>query len=308
METVIRTVMIVVALSAGSVAAQNLDEARTRFKRGTELYDEGNYRGALIEFQSAFEASPNFKLLYNIGLVHLALQDYARAVQSFTRYLNEGGAEIPPARRVEVTKEIERLSPRIGKLIIETASGAEVLLDDERIGFAPLPGPVSANTGRHKIGVVVGGKEVTRIIDLAGQQNLTVAIANEAVAPKSAAPVEVVQKQPQQATTPPGVRPAVIVAWSVTAAAAFTALSFVGLAASASTELVSLRATFGVTKLALEDQATKSRNLAIVADSLMGATVVAAGVALWVTVSGASAPATTSLGVGPSGVVVRGEF
>src|SRR5262245_61950348 len=46
-----------------------LAEAKQRFDRGYELYEEGEYPLALIEFNRAYELVPNYKVLYNIGQV-----------------------------------------------------------------------------------------------------------------------------------------------------------------------------------------------------------------------------------------------
>ncbi len=303
-----RTMAVLAVVVAAPVAAQNLDEARSRFKRGTELYDEGNYRGALVEFQRAFEAAPSFKLLYNIGLVHLQLQDYARAVQSFTRYLSEGGADVPAARRDEVLREIDRLTPRIGKLTVETNPGAEVLLDDESVGFAPLPGPVPANTGRHKVAVVLQGHETTRVVDIAGQQTLTVVLSVEGVAAGPAsAPAAAVTGAAGPSSSGGGSRAPAVVMWVVTGASAIAALTLMGLAVSASGELRQTREAFGVSRLTLDQAASKSLNFSIAADVMTGVAVVAGVVALWVTIASAS-PAKVALGLGPTGVTVRGGF
>lgn len=60
---------------------------------------------------------------------------YAKARATFERYLAEGGAAIPDARRAEVAAEIATLSERTARLTIEIAEpGAEVRIDDEPVG------------------------------------------------------------------------------------------------------------------------------------------------------------------------------
>src|SRR5438309_2354453 len=127
-EPLKRFALLSLLLTVSAFAAEgNFEEARAHFKRGGELYDENNFRGALVEFERAYQLVANFKLLYNIGQVHLQLQDYAQAVKALQRYLNEGGAEVNPQRREEISREIERLKFRIGQLTLDTAKGAEVL-------------------------------------------------------------------------------------------------------------------------------------------------------------------------------------
>ncbi|HUJ57598.1 MAG TPA: hypothetical protein VLX92_03885 [Kofleriaceae bacterium] len=170
---------LAVLLAASIAHAQApTDDARTHFNRGTELYDANNFRGALVEFQRAYELAPNYRLLYNIGQVDLELQDYAAALTALTRYLREGGPDVPRDRLQQVNQDIERLKGRVGTVTVQTVAGAEVLVDDASVGYAPLPDPIPVNAGRHKFTVHAAGRDpVTRVIDVAGLEKLTVALA-----------------------------------------------------------------------------------------------------------------------------------
>src|SRR5438132_509301 len=39
-----------------------MEEARARYRRGVELFNEGDYKLALIEFQRSFALSPNWRI------------------------------------------------------------------------------------------------------------------------------------------------------------------------------------------------------------------------------------------------------
>jgi hypothetical protein len=305
MRGAIAALVTLVSLAAAPAFADNqLDEARQHFKRGTELYDEGNFRGALVEFQRAYELSPNYKLLYNMGQVYLELQDYAKAGTFLQRYLSEGGNEVPKARADEVGKEVERLKGRVGQISVDTAPGQEVLIDDESVGFAPLPAPPTVSIGRHKVTVMVNGTPINRMVDVAGMQTLQVVLAKEgggAVAGVSGS------------SGGGGSRPAVIGLWVATGALAVGAAVMAGLSFSASGQLNTLRNTLGVSKDALATQASSVFTQSIIADTLTGLAVVCGAIAIVFTVSGgsSSAPAEAphvSFGVGPSGFSVAGTF
>jgi len=62
--------------------AQAGEEASTRFKRGLQLFDEGDYALALVEFERAYQLAPNYRALYNIGLVNVQLGRYAEATRT----------------------------------------------------------------------------------------------------------------------------------------------------------------------------------------------------------------------------------
>ena len=59
------------------------------------MFEESNFTGALAEFRRAHAIAPSYRLLYNIGQVCYLLRDYPCALDSFSRYLSQGGAEIP---------------------------------------------------------------------------------------------------------------------------------------------------------------------------------------------------------------------
>src|SRR6266478_2010920 len=84
----------IVAASPAALADSKTDEAKTHFKNGADLYDENNFRGALVEFQRAYELAPSYRILFNIGQVEMELQDYAGALTAYARYLREGGPDI----------------------------------------------------------------------------------------------------------------------------------------------------------------------------------------------------------------------
>jgi len=55
-------------------------EAGKHFQRGVTLYNETDYRAALVEFRRAYDLAPNAAVLYNIGETEYQLRDYASAL------------------------------------------------------------------------------------------------------------------------------------------------------------------------------------------------------------------------------------
>jgi hypothetical protein len=109
-----------------------------------KLLDEGDYRAALIEFRKAYELAPKYQVLFNIGQIQQQLHDYVQASRSFERYLAEGGAAIPQARRDELRKQVDELKHRIATLnLTSNVPGVDVLIDDEPVGATPFAAPCS---------------------------------------------------------------------------------------------------------------------------------------------------------------------
>ena len=85
------------------------DEARLSFQRGVEAFEEGRVSEALIAFQRAYTLRPSYRILYNIGQAQTELGLTLQAVDSFEKYLAEGGSTIPTDRVFEVENELRRL-------------------------------------------------------------------------------------------------------------------------------------------------------------------------------------------------------
>lgn len=314
------------------------EEAGVRFRKGLELFKEGDYRAALIEFRRAYELAPNFAVLYNIGQVYFQLQDYAGALNALDRYLTEGGSQVPAVRRDEVKKDLEKLRSRVANLEITTnVPDAEISIDDVPIGKTPLPKPVLVSAGRHKVSASKEGRmPTTKVVDIAGTDTLRVSLE---LAETSGATVvtpptgETPPTPPEVPTDPPTAPPVVsttstapppppdsgssapmVAGWALTGGFTVGAVIVGVLALGASSDLEATRATGGSTREQLDDAHSKTVTLALVTDILAGAAVVAGGVSVYLTVVGsgsdkkAQANSTLKVGVTPTGVRLLGSF
>jgi len=159
--------------SSSSVSSDSevaMAEARVHFRRGVELYSEGNFDAALAELERAHQLSPTYKLLYNLAQIQVERQDYAAAIALFTRYLHEGEAAIPQERIATVAEDIARLRQRIAELAIEVdVRGAEVFVNEVSVGHSPLREPVLVNVGKCRVRVEKEGyMPVERTLSIAG--------------------------------------------------------------------------------------------------------------------------------------------
>ncbi len=259
-----------------------VEEAKSHYRRARELYEENNFRGALVEMQRAYDLSGNAALLFDLGQIQYQLQDYPSALNAFTRYLASNKGDIPSARVAEVQKDIERLKGRIGSLrITSNRRGAQILVDDIVVGTAPLSEPVLVGAGRHKIVATADGQTTSpKVVDVAGAEAIEVslALADGAPAPSpSRASVERSQDEK------PGVRAVVWVPWALTGGLAVATAVTGALALKKSGELSSDLTTAGATRAQIDDARSATRTMALVSDVLLGATVAAAGTSLVLT-------------------------
>ncbi len=308
---------------APSAAQQK--EARTRYERGMKLYDEGSFEAALVEMQRAYELAPTYKILYNLGLVHRQLNDFAAALRAFRQYLTEGGAKIPPPRKAEVERHIKELEPRVATATIEVdVSGAEITVDDLAVGTSPLADPVLLNVGKRKISAKIPGKPAaTRVIVVAGGDSVTVKLEVAEAKPSPATPVATTSPTTSGTTStkptgPTKAREVPWVAWGITGALAAGAGVMGFLAYRSSSDLSDQRATPGASRDDLDAAQSRTRTFALVTDVLLVGTVVAAGVSTWLTLrtpSPSSDTATSStssvkvqVGLGLGSFSLAGSF
>jgi hypothetical protein len=92
--------------------------------------EQGDLAGARRAFERAYEASPHFVVLYNLGRVCAELGDLEGAIQHLQRYLAEGAERIEESKRVAASALLLELESRsrtkaVGATETLTGHGAE---------------------------------------------------------------------------------------------------------------------------------------------------------------------------------------
>jgi tetratricopeptide (TPR) repeat protein len=305
-----------------SVSPRAVEEARSRFQRGVQLFREGSFEAALAEFRRAYLIAPSYRLLYNIAQVEFEQKDYVEAIKSFRRYLSEGAGDIPSERRSQVEREIQKLEARIAYLEVATnLDGAQIFVDDVEVGHSPLRAAISVNAGPRRVAVSKEGYgAVARVVSVAGGDRLKVEL-------------DLAETNRLRTTADPGTKKVSVVpkAEPVRASAGQSA-TFVGLAATGvfavGTGVFALLAfdakkdfdaeleRFPTSRVEIDDARSRLRTYAAVTDGLAAATLVAGGMTLVLALSGGSAKSSaqqgtsTTIRVAPrmGGVTLSGTF
>ncbi len=154
-------------------------EARAHFRKGLELYQDGDFRAALIELERAYALEPRYRLLYNLGQVAYALRNYVDAERYFTEYLDKGKDEITAGRRADVEGDLERLRGRIATVRFQVNQrGARITIDDRTLGVAPIVTPLRLSAGAHHVTAELSGyAPVHQEVEVVGGDALTVTLA-----------------------------------------------------------------------------------------------------------------------------------
>jgi hypothetical protein len=324
-----RTLLATIALLHGALLARDgaaqesgaTREAARHFQRGVALYGEADYRAALVEFKRAFALAPNPTVLYNVGETEYQLQDYAGALTTFERYLAEAGAG--DGHRSEVEANVEVLRARVGHLAVLIAPalpGVDLSVDDQAVGKTPLDRPLLVSIGRRKVVASMPGRpSVTRYVDVAADDTVSVTLQLAALSDPSAAPAQrsAVLHADAEPLPGPGAGPTLRTAgWIATGAFASGAVVFGVLADRASNELGRARATYPTTSATLSHDASLTTTYAIVADSLAAAAVFVGGLTLYSTFASSSSSSRPSrgnagevrVGVGPGSARLEVKF
>lgn len=162
--TLSASVLVTKSASADEVAIT--EKARRHFKAGVNFTndpDGAKYADAYREFKLAYAESPSWKILGNLGIAAMKLERDGDAIEAFKIYLKEGGDEIEPSERDQVTRDLETLESSVTWISVDVAPPGATLID-ERI---PVAGQPTVN--HYEV-----GQETTRIGLHAGRHRITV--------------------------------------------------------------------------------------------------------------------------------------
>jgi hypothetical protein len=276
--------VVCLALVAPAVRAADADpgathEAAKHFQRGVALYGETDYRAALVEFKRAYSIAPNAAVLYNVGETEFQLQDYAAALTTLQQYLAESSPS--DGHRTEVESSVEVLRARVGHVTVMTSpTGADVAIDDQSVGRTPLERPVLVSIGHRKVVASMPGRPpATRYVDVAADDNVTVALQLAAPADAAATPSRAATGRDPEPTSGGG-STLRLLGWLGTGILGAGAVTFAVLADRESTTLATDRATYPTSSATLTHESRLTTTYAILADSLAGAALVLGGVTL----------------------------
>jgi tetratricopeptide (TPR) repeat protein len=268
---------------ATSPSPEVLLEAKQRFDRGFELYEEGEYPLALIEFNRAYELVPNYRVLYNIGQVCIQLGQYANARRALEEYLQKGAEALTLDRRAAVKKDLEMLGHRTAFLTINAnIEGAEVLVDDVFVGKTPLGPALLVDAGVHRVTVRrVGYLPKMGSVTLAGGDEQTISLALE-LQPEETQTI-VVREQVVQDSSEAWM----IAGWVTTGALVAGAIVTGVMGSSEADELEQLRAAYAPEyddlRGRIEQTKSNASTLFLASDVMSGAALIVGGLTLWIT-------------------------
>ena len=130
------------------------DDAKKHWDTAIALYQRGQWDGARTSFNAAFEASKNPRVLFNVAVCEKNLARYGRAIEVFKKELAEGKGQLSAEEEADVRAQISGLEKFVAQVTIEVNEpGADIYIDEAKVGVSPLPAPVIAPVGERHIRV-----------------------------------------------------------------------------------------------------------------------------------------------------------
>jgi len=156
-------------------------QAKTDFEAGKLLANDGDFAGALIKFQSAYDAARDPRLLWNVAFCQKNLRHYSKVVTTLRRYIDEGGAVLSAADKKDAQELITTLEPFTTRAVFHVnEDNAQIFVDDEFQGTSPLATPVVLDIGERHLRVVKAGfKTFEKALPVGGSASVTVEVALE---------------------------------------------------------------------------------------------------------------------------------
>ena len=163
------------------VRAQLSETARRAWDAAKQLAGANDYKGALVEFQRAYELSHDPRVLYNVGVTEKLLTHYARAVDAWEKELKEGASELTPAEVQEIRSSIAIVQQFVTIIdVLASEPDATLSIDDVPVGKTPFPGPVRIDVGKRTVKLSKEGfVDAIQTVDVATGQRVPVTLKLE---------------------------------------------------------------------------------------------------------------------------------
>jgi hypothetical protein len=164
------------AFAQAKAAEPKVDpEVQKHFETANDLYKEGKYDDALVEYDAAYAAGKNWKILYNRGQCLVMVKREPDAIADFEKYLSDGADKVTPERKKQVETDIAKLKERLGTIVVTGApAGSIVEIDGRPVSTLPATKPILAGAGNHEITVRPPGQgipDIRKIQVVAGKEN-----------------------------------------------------------------------------------------------------------------------------------------
>lgn len=179
--------------------------ARQRFQEGVRYFDAKQYDKARAAFLQAYALKKHPTVLLNLAQSELRSGHDAEAADHFSEFLREN-KDAGSGERQSAEQGLTTAKNRVEEVSIAVdLPDAEVFVDNESRGHAPLPGPVYLAPGNHTLQARKEGKLATSTVTASAAQSVSVALnfSNAGRTTKPAEPPTSAKPPAPESGTPP---------------------------------------------------------------------------------------------------------
>jgi hypothetical protein len=179
-STLVLAVLLGVALPARAEDVPISPDARAHFAAGVNLLqdpDGAKYEEAYGEFKAAYQISPSWKILGNLGIAAFKLERDGEALAAFEKYLAEGGQEIDAEERAQFERDAQTLRASMVRLKLSSDPPGAVVSNERqpqsgsairnRYSALSAPTELGVRAGHHRFTASIAGRpDVVWEVDL----------------------------------------------------------------------------------------------------------------------------------------------
>ncbi|HEX2875879.1 MAG TPA: PEGA domain-containing protein [Polyangiaceae bacterium] len=154
-----------------------LTMARERFKEGVGYFDKKDFAKARVAFLQAYALKKHPAVLLNLAQSELRSGHEADAAKHFAQYLREH-KDATEAERQGADTGLSAAKALVSEVTLEVdATGAEIYVDGDLEGQAPLPGSIYLTPGAHQIEARKDGKTTSAEVNATAGQATSVRLS-----------------------------------------------------------------------------------------------------------------------------------
>ena len=178
------------------------EAARARFSEGMKSYAKKRYDRALAAFLQAYALTKNAAILFNLGMTSLKLGDPLHALHYFEQFLHDS-TTATPEQRARANVEIKEARQGLGTIDIIAPDGADIAVDGEPAGRAPLAAPIAALPGEHVITITTAAGAKLANIEVKAGMVARLKLVGSGPPPPPAGAVSGDEEHPESKRPPP---------------------------------------------------------------------------------------------------------
>jgi hypothetical protein len=127
-------------------------------QEGAQLYEKGDFQGALDKFKQAHQQFPSPKLFFNLAQAFRGLSRNPEALEAYERFLAEA-KDASPEYREQAVAQVAELGAKLARVAVAcNQPGAVVTIDRSERGTIPLQKPVAVEPGAHQLALAWRGE------------------------------------------------------------------------------------------------------------------------------------------------------